>query len=268
MADAPDIIETDALTRRFGELVAVDRVTLTIARGEIFGLVGPNGAGKSTLVKMLTTLLPPSAGQARIAGFDIVREPARVRASIGYVPQMLSADGTLTARENLILSARLYLIPRRERRARIEAVLAMMGLADSADRRVQTFSGGMVRRLEIAQAMIHTPPVLFMDEPTVGLDPVARHAVWDYIRRIRGHHGTTILLTTHLMEEVDALCERVAILHQGRLVGIGTPDALKSALGPGATMDDVFAHATCQEPAAGGMLNEVRRTRRSARVHS
>jgi ABC-2 type transport system ATP-binding protein len=268
MAETEAIIETRRLTRRFGAFVAVNAVDLRVDRGEIFGLIGPNGAGKSTLIKMLTTLLPPSSGTARVAGFDIQSEPEKVRAHIGYVPQLVSVDGSLTAWENLLLSARLYLIARGERSSRIERALAMVGLKDSSQRLVQTFSGGMVRRLEIAQAMLHEPPLLFMDEPTVGLDPVARHSVWDHIRDIRNRLGTTILLTTHLMDEIDALCGRVGVLHQGRLARVGTPQQLKSEVAPGATMDDVFAHITGTSLSEEGSLSDVREARRSAQIHS
>ena len=263
-----NIVATSQLTKRFGSFTAVDNVSLSVTRREIFGLIGPNGAGKSTLIKMLTTLLPPSSGSAEVAGFDIASNKANVRRSIGYVPQQLSADGSLTARENLLLSARLYVIPASERQKRIANWLDMMGLCDSADRLVQGFSGGMVRRLEIAQAMIHEPAVLFMDEPTVGLDPVARHSVWKNIRDLRVARGTTILLTTHLMDEIEALCDRVGVLHQGRLEQIGTPAELKASVGPGATMDDVFAHITGVELDSGETLRNVRNTRRSASVHS
>jgi ABC-2 type transport system ATP-binding protein len=265
-ADA--IVRTRTLTKRFGNFTAVDAVSLEVNGGEIFGLIGPNGAGKSTLLKMLTTLLPPTSGSATIGGFDIAREQAKVRGHIGYVPQLLSADGSLTGRENLLLSARLYLIPAQERAGRIASWLETMGLTASAGKQVQSYSGGMVRRLEIAQAMIHEPPVLFMDEPTVGLDPVARHAVWNNIRDLRDRLGTTILLTTHLMDEVEALCGRVGILHRGRLEQTGTPQELRAKVGPNATMDDVFAHITGAELEPGDSLRNVRDTRRSSIAHS
>lgn len=254
-------LATAALTRRFGDLVAVDRVSLTVAPGEIFGLIGPNGAGKSTLIKMLTTLLPPSTGSASIAGWDIVRDAAEVRRHIGYVPQLLSADGALSGRQNLMLSARLYGIPRRERDPRIAAALAVMGLTEVADQLAQHYSGGMIRRLEIAQSMLHRPAVLFMDEPTVGLDPVARQAVWHHVRALRERFRTTMLITTHYMEEVDELCDRVALIDRGRIVELGTPAALKAEIGPEATLDDVFARATGGESAAGGGLRQVREAR-------
>jgi len=232
MIDAERMIETVALTKRFGDFTAVDAVSLAVRHGEIFGLIGPNGAGKSTLMKMLATLLPPTSGSATVASYDIVRAPAKVRAHIGYVPQLLSADGALTGYENLLTSARLYLIPRGEREERIAASLKMMDLKGAADRLVQSYSGGMIRRLEIALAMIHEPSILFMDEPTVGLDPVARHAVWDHVRKLRGEMGVTILITTHLMDEADALCDSIGFLHAARLEEIGTPQQLKSSICP------------------------------------
>jgi len=264
----PLAVETQALTKTFGRFTAVDAIDLAVETGEIFGLIGPNGAGKSTLIKMLTTLLPPTSGRATVAGYDVARDPAAVRAHVGYVPQLLSSDGALTAYENLLLSARLYLIPRAERDARIRAALDLMGLTRSADSLVQGFSGGMIRRLEIAQSMLHHPSVLFMDEPTVGLDPVARRSVWQHVRELPERFGTTILVTTHLMDEADELCQRIGILHAGRLEEVGTPAELKARLGPGATLDDVFVHITGAEIQAGGHYTDVRQTRRSIQSHS
>ncbi len=258
-------IETSALSRRFDAVTAVDALTLEVADGEMFGLLGPNGAGKTTTIKMLITLLEPTSGAARVAGHDIARDARSVRQSIGYVPQLLSSDGTLTARENLDISARLYHVPRRERQGRIEDSLAFMGLADVGDRLVRTFSGGMVRRLEIAQAMLHRPAVLFLDEPTVGLDPVARRAVWEHVRALRERDGTTVMLTTHYMEEAAELCERVGIMHLGHLVALGTPAELEAQVGPGATLDTVFTHFTGTGLEEGGSLRDVARTRRTAR---
>lgn len=260
------ILELEGLTRRFSTLVAVNGLSLAIERGEMFALLGPNGAGKSTTIKMLTTLLPPSAGGARVDGLDIVLHAGAVRRIIGYVPQMISADGTLTGRENLLVFARLYDVPRRERRQRVQEALGFMGLAEAADRLVRQYSGGMIRRLEIAQSMIHNPRVLFLDEPTVGLDPAARRAVWDHIEELRDRMGATIVLTTHQMEEADALCNRVAIMHQGSLVALGTPRELKSSIGKrGATLEDVFIHYTGSNLESGGTYRETRRTRRAVR---
>ena len=258
-------IETRQLTRRFDAVVAVDHLSLAVDDGEVFGLLGPNGAGKTTSIKMLITLLPPSEGEASVAGHDVAREPRLVRRSIGYVPQLLSSDGALSARENLDISGRLYHLPGPERRERIDEMLELMGLADVADRLVRTFSGGMIRRLEIAQAMLHRPEVLFLDEPTVGLDPIARRAVWDHVRRLRDRDGTTILLTTHYMDEAAELCERVGIMHLGKLVALGSPASLTAQVGPGATLDAVFGHVTGQGLEEGGSYRDVARTRRTAR---
>jgi ABC-2 type transport system ATP-binding protein len=260
-------IAAERLTRAFGDRVVVHDVSFTVRPGEIFGLIGPNGAGKSTLVKMLTTMLPPTSGGARIDGLDVVRDAQKVRGRIGYVPQLLSADGALTGYENLLLSARLYLIPRREREARIGAALREMGLDEARDRLVQTYSGGMIRRLEIAQSMLHNPAVLFMDEPTVGLDPVARHSVWDRVRDLRERFGTTMLLTTHLMDEADVLCDRIGVLHAGVLEAIGTPAELKARVGPEATLDDVFAAIAGGQIADEGSFRSVREERRAERAH-
>ena len=259
------VLETRELTRRFGDVVAADRVSIDVEEGEVFGLLGPNGAGKTTVIKMLTTLLPPTSGTALVAGFDIRRQPNEVRRTIGYVPQMISVDGDLTGYENLRVFARLYEVPRREAGRRIDEALEMMGLADAGPRLVRTYSGGMIRRLEIAEAMLHRPPVLFLDEPTVGLDPLARDAVWSHIRGLRSEYGTTILLTTHYMDEADELCNRVAIMHLGSIAATGTPQQLKASLGEGATLDDVFEHYAAGAIETGGTFRETARARRTLR---
>jgi len=258
-------VVTSALTRRFRSLVAVDHIDLTVEHGSIFGLLGPNGAGKSTTLKMLTTLLAPSSGSASIGGFDVVREPGAVRRRIGYVPQLLSADGGLTGYENLVLSAKLYGLPRRERQTRIADALSFMGLEPAADDLVSTYSGGMIRRLEVAQALLHRPLVLFLDEPTIGLDPIARRAVWERLRESRRQFATTILMTTHDMEEADDLCDTVAILHQGRVAVQGAPADLKRQVGPAATLDDVFVHFAGAAIAEGGSYRDIRSTRRTVK---
>lgn len=260
------ILETRDLSRSFGELVAADRVSMTVEAGETFGLLGPNGAGKTTVIKMLTTLLPPSSGTALIAGLDITRQADRVRRVIGYVPQMISVDGELTGYENLQVFARLYDVPRSERKVRIDEALDLMGLAGEGHRLVRHYSGGMIRRLEIAEAMMHRPPMLFLDEPTVGLDPIGREAVWERIDQLRADFGTTILLTTHYMDEAEQLCGRVAIMHLGRIAAIGTPKELESALNqPEATLDDVFEHYAGGEIETGGGYRDTVRTRRTLR---
>src|SRR5271154_4671727 len=233
----PNAIEADALTRFFGDKAAVDHIDIRIPYGQIFGLLGPNGAGKSTTVKMLTTLLDPSSGTAVVAGFDVVKAPAEVRRRIGYVPQMLSADGALTARENLMLSAKLYAMPRAERNGRIAEALEFMDLTEAGDKLVKTYSGGMIRRLELPQAMLHRPTVLFLDEPTIGLDPVARQTVRERLRDLRHDFNMTILITTHDMDEADELCDVLALLHRGKVAVTGKPADLKAALGEGATLD-------------------------------
>lgn len=261
-----NIIETKGLTRRFGSFTAVDGVDLSLQEGEIFGLLGPNGAGKTTLIKMLTTLLPPTSGEGRVAGFDIVKDANDVRRVIGYVPQLLSADGTLTGYENLLIFAKLFDLPLQQREARIARLLAMMGLEDAAGKLVKTYSGGMIRRLEIAQSVLHEPRVLFLDEPTVGLDPLARRSVWEHIRKLREELSTTILLTTHYMDEADDLCQRIAILHRGQVAAIDTPASLKASLNGGhATLDEVFAHYAGTEAVEGSSYLEISRTRVDAR---
>jgi len=262
------VIHTIDLTKRYGTLVAVDRLNLTISAGEIVGLIGTNGAGKSTLLKMLTTLLPPSSGSAFVGGYDLVKEPSKVRAHIGYVPQLISSDGNLTGYENLLMSARLYLVPRQAREPRIAAALERMQLTGARDRLVQHYSGGMIRRLEIAQAMLNEPTVLFLDEPTVGLDPVARHGIWTHMRELRDRVGMTILLATHQMNEAEALCDWIGVMHGGILKATGTPEALKSSLGADATLDDVFAKITGAESEFDGSLRNVQQARDSARTHA
>jgi ABC-2 type transport system ATP-binding protein len=258
-------VETIQLTKRFGPLVAVEGLTLSVPAASILGLLGPNGAGKSTTIKMLATLLSPSSGAARVGGFDIVRQAHAVRRHIGYVPQVLSADGALTGYENLLLLAKLYGVPGREREDRIQHALEFTGLEEARDMLVRQYSGGMIRRLEIAQAMLHRPAVLFLDEPTVGLDPVARRAVWEHIRALRRQFGTTILMTTHYMEEAEELCDVVAIMSRGRVVAVGSPAELKTAAGSAATLEDVFVHFAGHPLESGGQYKDVVRTRRTVR---
>jgi ABC-2 type transport system ATP-binding protein len=262
---AEPAIRTVKLTKRFGDVTAADEVSIDVRPQEIYGLLGPNGAGKSTIIKVLTTLLPPTSGRACVAGFDVISRAPQVRRRIGYVPQVLSADGALTGYENLLLSAQLYGLPRHEREERIDEALALVGLRDAAHTVVRQYSGGMIRRLEIAQSMLHRPVVLFMDEPTVGLDPLARRAVWEHIRDLREAFGTTLLITTHYMDEAEALCDRVAVMHRGSVVAVGSPADLRGRLGPTASLDDVFMHFTGSSIESGGSYREVLRTRRTAR---
>jgi ABC-2 type transport system ATP-binding protein len=261
------LIQTRSLRRCFGELVAVSGFTLTVPKAEVFGLVGPNGAGKSTVVKMLTTLLPPTAGGGAVAGWDIARESANVRRAIGYVPQLLSADGALTGYENLLAFAKLYDIPRSVRSGRIAEALDFVELGDAKDRLVRTYSGGMIRRLELAVSLLHRPQVPFLDEPTVGLDPLARQAIWRQIRFLVARHRMTVFLTTHFMDEADALCDRVGIMNRGELVKVASPEDLKASVGrPDATLDDAFAFHTGNRLDVDdeGGFRDAARTRRTA----
>jgi len=226
-----NVIEINSLTKRFKELTAVDSISLGIKEGEIFGLLGPNGAGKTTAISMLVTMKKPTAGTARVNGFDIVKEADGVRKSIGIVFQDPSLDEELTAFENLELHAAMYGIPAAERKGRIHEVIAMVELEDRLHDIVKTFSGGMRRRLEIARGLLHSPKILFLDEPTIGLDPQTRKHVWDYIVKLRKEHGITIVMTTHYMEEADSLCDRVAIIDTGKIIALDTPSALKDSLG-------------------------------------
>jgi ABC-2 type transport system ATP-binding protein len=260
------IIEVHDLVKRFGEHTAVNAIGFEVARGEVFGLLGPNGAGKSTTIKMLTTLLNPTAGGAQVAGFDIVRQTSDVRRSIGYVPQALSADATLTGYENLLIFAKLYDLPRRAQAARVNEVLSFVGLSDASKQMVSHYSGGMIRRLEVAQALLHQPQVLFLDEPTVGLDPLARQAIWEHLTRIRSLTGMTIFLTTHAMEEADSLCTRVGIMHRGDIVVLDSPENLKAGIGgTNPTLNDVFVHYAGDALESGGSYRETSRARRTAR---
>lgn len=262
---AAPAIETLALSRTFGDTRALDRLDLRIPGQCIFGLLGPNGAGKSTVIKILTTLLPASSGRARVAGFDVALQPVEVRRCIGYVPQALSADGALTANENLLLSACLYGLRGRERDARIAEALRFAGVEAVAHKLVKTYSGGMIRSLEVAQATLHRPQLLFLDEPTIGLDPVARRSVWERLLELKAGTGMTILITTHDMEEADYLCDQLAILHQGQLAVVGTPEELKKQVGPEASLSDVFVAFSGVELEQGGHYREVRETRGTAR---
>jgi ABC-2 type transport system ATP-binding protein len=261
-------LECRGLRYQFGETVAVDGVDLTVARGEIFGLLGPNGAGKTTTIRAITALLPVRPGTISVFGLDVARRKMAVRRLIGYVPQLLSADGSLTGKENVALFARLFDVPRRLRRARVDEAIDAMGLSEAADRPVGTYSGGMIRRLELAQALVSAPQLLILDEPTIGLDPVARAGVWDRIAAVRRETGMTVLVTTHYMDEAEQSCDRVALMHRGRVRAIGTPAELIDGLDiAGATLDDVFraySGADLLGDHIGG-LRDVRATRRTAR---
>src|SRR5580658_6350262 len=223
-------VEVENLTKRFGDFVAVDGLSFSVGHGEIFGLLGPNGAGKSTLIRMLTALVPPTSGPARVGGFDIVRDANDVRQSIGVIPQAMTSDLDLTADENMSIYAKLYGIPRDKRRRTIKELLKAVDLEQWADKPVKMFSGGMRRRLEIARGLVHEPKLFFLDEPTTGLDPVSRVAVWEMLAKLKQERALTILVTTHYMDEADKLCDRIAIVDHGKLVALDSPLKLKASV--------------------------------------
>jgi ABC-2 type transport system ATP-binding protein len=226
----PYAIQTHQLTKAYNSFKAVDSLEISVERGEIFGLLGPNGAGKTTTVSMLCTILKPTSGTATVNGFDLVRQPNMVRKSIGIVFQDPSIDDRLTARENLVMHANLYGVPASEQKERVERILNLVELEDRADDLLRTFSGGMRRRLELGRGLIHYPQILFLDEPTVGLDPQTRDHIWKYIKELKEAHDITVVLTTHYMDEADRLSDRIAIMDHGKIVILDTPEKLKATL--------------------------------------
>ena len=265
--DPDTIIRVRGLVKRYGAIEAVAGIDLDVRRGEIFGFLGPNGAGKSTTISILCTLVGASAGTATVAGHDVARDPHAVRRSIGLIFQDPSLDDQLTARENLEFHALVYGVPRAERRQRIDDVLRTVDLADRAESQVRTFSGGMRRRLEIARGILHAPEVLFLDEPTQGLDPQTRASIWEHLQRLRRDRGLTMFMTTHYMDEAE-WCDRIAIIAHGHIVALGTPEELKARVGGDvvtlSTDDDSRAAREITErlgitptPAPGGLLIEV-----------
>lgn len=261
-------IDCRHLVHRYGHVTAVDDFSLQVRTGETMGLLGPNGAGKTTVVRVLTTLTPVQRGQVEIFGLDSRRSTMDIRHNIGYVPQQLSIESALTGRQNVELFARLYDVPRSERKRRVGEALDAMHLADVADDPAGTYSGGMVRRLELAQALVNRPSLLILDEPTVGLDPIARDSVWAQVQRMQSDFGMTVLLTTHYMQEADTLCDRVALMHHGRLQAVGTPTELKQTVSSDASLEDVFRHyagTDLAEDTSQTGFRTVRSTRRTAR---
>jgi ABC-2 type transport system ATP-binding protein len=224
------LVKVENLVRRFGDFAAVNDISFEVNHKEIFGLLGPNGAGKSTTIKMICTLLTPSAGQITVAGYNTIAKPDEVRSSIGIVFQDNSLDSGLTGQENLEFHCMMYHIPRAQRTDRIKNVLNMMGLTDFKDKLIKTYSGGMRRRLEIARGLLHEPRLLILDEPTVGLDPQTRHYIWEYVRDLRAQHDTAIFMTTHYMDEAE-YCDRIAIMDQGKIIALDTPDGLRRVIG-------------------------------------
>ncbi len=223
-------IEVDHITKKFGAFVALDDVSFYVAHQEIFGLLGPNGAGKTTLIRIMTTLTPPTSGTARIGGHDIRTDPDGVRNVLGVIPQAFTSDPELTAKENMVVHAKLYGVPAERRNELIDGLLESVELLQFRDALVKTFSGGMRRRLEIARGLVHSPKIMFLDEPTTGLDPVSRTHVWEMIRKLRDKSELTILLTTHYMDEADKLCDRIAIVDHGKLAALDTPTRLKDSV--------------------------------------
>jgi ABC-2 type transport system ATP-binding protein len=264
-------VDVRSIVKRFGDFTAVDGISFSVAPGEIFGLLGPNGAGKSTLIRMMVTLLPPTSGTAVISGFDVRQHPDQVRRSIGVIPQAMTTDLELSVEENLLIFAKLYGVPRSRRARLIPELLAAVELTQWADKQVKNLSGGMRRRVEIARGLVHEPRVFFLDEPTTGLDPVSRTAVWEMLRTIKSQRDLTVLLTTHYMDEADRLCDRIAIVDHGTLVALDSPRALKASI-PGrspddTTQDDVFVHYTgrglrdaLQQPSAADSPFVLRRS--------
>jgi len=228
--DTGDAIRVENIVKRFGDFEAVRGISLAVRAGETFGLLGPNGAGKSTLIRMMTTLIPITEGRAWIDGHDVAQDPDAARRCMGVIPQALTSDINLTVEENLSIYAKLYHVPRAERKANIEELLEAVDLLKWRDAETRTLSGGMRRRLEIARGLVHNPKIFFLDEPTTGLDPVSRVAVWEMLNRLKARRQLTILITTHYMDEADRLCDRIAIVDHGRLVALDTPARLKTSV--------------------------------------
>jgi ABC-2 type transport system ATP-binding protein len=242
-ASAVNAIEVNHIVKKYGDFTAVDEVSFTVADGEIFGLLGPNGAGKSTLIRMMTTLIPITAGTAHIAGHDVQKDPEAVRRTIGVIPQALTSDLDLTVEENMSIYAKLYDVPTKKRKAAIDELLQLVDLTKWRDAQTKTLSGGMRRRLEIARGLVHSPKIFFLDEPTTGLDPVSRVAVWEMLTNIKSQRQLTILITTHYMDEADRLCDRIAIVDHGKLVALDSPVALKASVPGSNVIEAQFDHA-------------------------
>jgi ABC-2 type transport system ATP-binding protein len=237
-ATEPNAIEVEHIVKKYGEFTAVNDISFYVKEGEIFGLLGPNGAGKSTLIRMMTTLIPITGGYARIAGHDVSKDPNAARRLIGVIPQALTSDLDLTVEENMNIYAKLYDVPSKERKRSIEELLELVDLTKWRDAQTKTLSGGMRRRLEIARGLVHHPRIFFLDEPTTGLDPVSRVAVWEMLGNIKAQRQLTILITTHYMDEADRLCDRIAIVDHGKLVALDAPIALKASV-PGSNVIEV-----------------------------
>ncbi|MBI5044306.1 MAG: ATP-binding cassette domain-containing protein [Candidatus Levybacteria bacterium] len=248
----PNAIEVSGLTKKFSTLTAVNEVSFTVTQGEFFGFLGPNGAGKTTLIRMLTTLIKPTGGRAVVSCCDITNEPQKIREKIGVVPQASTSDLDLTGYENMDIYGRFYNIPKKERTEKVKYLLEIVGLTSRANDLVVTYSGGMRRRLEIARALIHTPEILFLDEPTIGLDPQSRRVVWEFLEKFREKDSLTIFISTHYMEEAESLCDRVAIIDAGKIIAIDSPENLKSQI-PGS--DIIFL--TIADSSLSGTVQDI-----------
>ncbi|MEM2944306.1 MAG: ATP-binding cassette domain-containing protein [Methanomassiliicoccales archaeon] len=247
------VIEVENLVKIFnGSVRAVDGISFSVEESEIFGFLGPNGAGKTTTISILTTLLKPTSGSARILGHDVLKEAYEVRKLIGLVPQELTVDDDLTGRENMLLQADLYGVPKKEAIERVEELLSLVKLKEAADRLVKTYSGGMRKRLELAEGLIHRPSILFLDEPTLGLDVQTRAVIWDYIKELKRNYNMTIFMTTHYLEEADALCDRIAIIDHGRIMALDSPETLKRSIG-----GDVIEISIDGDPEISNLIKEV-----------
>ena len=250
-------VDVRAITKRFDDFTAVNEISFTVERGETFALLGPNGAGKSTLIRMLTTLMLPTAGTALVDGADIVKDPDKVRHAIGVIPQAMTSDLELSCRENLSIYAKLYSVPKERREKLIGELLQAVDLTEWADSQVKKLSGGMRRRLEIARGLVHEPRIFFLDEPTTGLDPVSRKNVWEMLERIKGERDLTLVLTTHLMDEADKLCDRIAIVDHGKLMALDSPIRLKAAVPGDNALEVLFSGTPADWKARVGALPAV-----------
>ena len=250
-------ISVEKIVKRYGDFTAVDGITFHVGDGEIFGLLGPNGAGKSTLIRMMTTLTPVTSGRAVVSGYDVSREPDAVRRTIGVIPQALTSDVDLTVEENLSIYGKLYEVPKAERERNINELLEAVDLVKWRGAQTKTLSGGMRRRLEIARGLVHNPRIFFLDEPTTGLDPVSRVAVWEMLNHLKSKRNLTMLLTTHYMDEADRLCDRIAIVDHGKLVALDTPMALKASVPGTNVVEAQFAQESTEWPARLKQLSGV-----------
>jgi ABC-2 type transport system ATP-binding protein len=262
----PAAIDVVHIVKKFDDFTAVDDICFTVRRGEIFGLLGPNGAGKSTLIRMLTTLIPPTSGTAEVDGIDVVRDPNGVRKVIGVIPQALTSDLELSVYENLLIFAKLYGVPRENRNKLIAGLLESVELTQWASEPVKKLSGGMRRRVEIARGLVHSPRVLFLDEPTTGLDPVSRAAVWEMVKKVKEQHELTVLLTTHYMDEADSWCDRIAIVDHGHLMALDSPLRLKASIPGTNTIEASFGAAPADWTEQLGSLAGVERVTGDAHV--